>query len=661
MSDYFNVNSRYFDSDAALEQPITAKPVPKREGAAPGTDPGGYLTSKIVGITTNPTLNQVEGLQAQIRAGASKVELGFMGVQKGNANSPTPESMTKTDREMIRDLAKINKVETTVHAAPSVSNLSGFSQNGFNEQQRESALNEIKRAVDFAADASTGGAVVVHYDEWQRPIEPTYGNHGQETTFQGYAGELVKKERKSEYFEGQNVNEYGSSQALFADRKSNQLQALPRNIELREPLLKKVSWDPDTQLLEYDYEKNDDGTPKTATLTYDDIVKLEEDLHNPEDPRFKDYNDHYDTVYGRKMREKWNAIQSETDERKRKDQIVLYHFMKNQAEQSYENYIRMEGELADIERNLSDENRIEQIRQKDPEYVNKLQRLKIQYGEQRDKSYARFMQQIDQSVNMAPLEDVSIEKSANTIADAALYAWERSQGNKHLNRNLYIAPESVFPESFGSHPDEMMKMIDKSREEMAEQLMKTEQFKDRKKAEEEAAKYIRATLDIGHMNMWRRHMKRKEGESIEDFNRRFNKWALEKSEEMAKKGYVGHGHISDNFGFGDEHLSVGEGNAPIREFVDKLRKSGKVDDFITEIGSYNANTAQMDAWSHLGISMGPGRYFKGTSRGSPGYFNQLRNQYVGRTRKPSYVYGKYVPQISSDKWQGWSPWTGSPI
>jgi hypothetical protein len=641
--DYLNFENKYFDADLALEQPITAAPIPEREGA-PGTDIGGGLTSKIVGITSNPTQNQVQALQASIRGGASKIELGFMGVNKGSGQAPTPESMSKIDREMINQLARINEVETTVHAAPQVSNLSGLDQRGggFSENARETALNEIKRAIDFAADASTGGAVVFHWDEWQRPIESAYGLDDENNQFQGHKGEYKSEKSKSGY---------GSETVMFVDTETDRIQSIRRDMDFVEPEIQNIELKTDergNRFLEYRYvDDENSGEAKTKPLYYDDIIKLEEEMNNPQNEKYKDYVAFAEDVFP-ELRNKWKDIEAmpektELQRKQKNDEKFLFHFMRRQADQAYEQYLSADS----------------YYRHYEPTYERD-SRSKAENDQRRKMAWARFQEQLDKVNKLRPVEEYSTEKAAETVAEAAMYAWERSQNNPNIKRNLYVAPESVFPESYGSHPDEMRAMIDKARDEMTEQLMRTQKFKDEKKAHEEAEKYIRATFDIGHLNMWRRHLKRKEGESLDDYNQRFNKWALDKSTELAKEGYIGHAHMSDNFGFGDEHLSVGQGNAPIREFVDAMRKTGKVDDFIVELGSYNAETALKDAWSHLGVSFGKGRYFAGSKFGAPNYFNQAQFSY-SRSRKPSYVYGKYVPEIKSEKWQGWAPWSGSPI
>ena len=92
----------------------------------------------------------LQGLRGNILVGASKVELGFMGQKKGFRGQPTgwtPESVSVQEREAIRQLAKINEVELSTHATPNVV-ISGMGEQGFNKQQQQEAIHEIKKAID---------------------------------------------------------------------------------------------------------------------------------------------------------------------------------------------------------------------------------------------------------------------------------------------------------------------------------------------------------------------------------------------------------------------------------------------------------------------------------------------------------------------------------
>ncbi|MEK6826495.1 MAG: hypothetical protein AABX90_02610, partial [Nanoarchaeota archaeon] len=122
----------------------------------------------------------LQGLKSIIFVGASQVELGFMGQGKGFRSQPTgwtPESVSRPEREAIKQLAKINEVQLSTHATPNVA-ISGIGEQGFSEDQRERALFEVKKAIDFAADTAEGGPVVLHAQEFPRPLFEKYKEQG---------------------------------------------------------------------------------------------------------------------------------------------------------------------------------------------------------------------------------------------------------------------------------------------------------------------------------------------------------------------------------------------------------------------------------------------------------------------------------------------------
>ena len=138
------------------------------------------ITTQDMGTSFAMMQPGAESLKSRIFHGASRVELAFTGAGKGSKEGLTPESYGKEERQAMRDLARINKVNVSTHATIALNGLSGFNQQegGFTESARKFGLTEIQRAIDFAADASTGGAVVVHTGEFPRSIARYYGKEG---------------------------------------------------------------------------------------------------------------------------------------------------------------------------------------------------------------------------------------------------------------------------------------------------------------------------------------------------------------------------------------------------------------------------------------------------------------------------------------------------
>jgi sugar phosphate isomerase/epimerase len=170
----------------------------------------------------------------------------------------------------------------------------------------------------------------------------------------------------------------------------------------------------------------------------------------------------------------------------------------------------------------------------------------------------------------------------------------------------------------------------------------TEMLVKKKKMDEDAAKkvaenHIKATFDIGHANIWRKYYNGPDAE--------FDKWLLKKAEELASEGIIGHVHITDNFGYHDEHLNTGQGNAPIQEFAKIMKKHG-VNDVIIETAHQDFDALKAgwrqiagEAWSSFDIAR--------TDR-----WTNIESSYFGRAAGPYFVVGEYAP--NPEAYQFWT-------
>ena len=564
-----------------------------------------------IGADINIGKDIISELKARIYAGVSKVELGFSGAGKGwrTQGQVTPEAYGKEEREAIRDLAEINKVKLSTHATVGVGAFSGISEGGFSDEQRIRAVNELKRAIDFAADVAKGGPVVCHVGEWQRPV-----SEAEKNLFEAFPGEKEK------------------AKIYLVDEEDGRVQVISRDMKVPEPVIKGYDknnnpiyeFDPETKLI------------KTEMKSFQEIVD-EERKKNPDLKKTPEqiFLDHF---YGTKIEEaSFQAKRWATD----------YHEHKRELEKidkALDFYRRIEEAATPEEREEmkrefgSDFGGLVPPDIKTPYEFLKEKRdiiaAQLKYSEEAARGFSKQITEIQHRINTTkPIEEYGLAKTAESLADAAIYAM-KVEKKKNLERPIQIVPEEIFPETFGGHPDELKKIVLASRNRMVEKL-KQDNIPE-SEARRIAEQKIGATFDVGHMNTWRKYFKGSKEE--------FNKWVLSKAEELAKEGIVTHVHVTDNFGYYDEHLAPGQGDAPVKEVLDIFKKY-KIPEKGTLIVEGSGTTAEwqqaIEATSNPIYAAGP-------------TMQQTRG-YKAAVSRPYFVLHSYVP-IEEHK-----PWTETPF
>ncbi len=607
------------------------------------------LSPADIGISAPPMQNQLEALQAKIRQGAKRIELGFTGRGKGSMGqgNTTPEMYGLEERRDMKELAEINKVILSTHATTQIGNLSGLTEGGFNEMAREQAFNEIRRAIDFAADVTPGGSVVVHTGEFQRPIYDYYGKEG----FMQNPAEagLLEGERKKAVF-------------YIVDKRTG--QTFPIRTDQPVPL---PVWKVDERG-NYAVDKNGQKIPETEL--------------DPETGRQRYKIEKREWDYFVNEAEKWNKghpekqrtpelqYQIEQVDLQRLQFAGLSSFYGGieRTQSTRERLERVEKALKfyeEIEKNLPEEEKWK-IRMNPPaethvdashlitpppsmmpsEYL-KEQKKQLEADLQRmvfaEVTYTQQAQQIKETQeNLVTIKDYAIKKTADTIARAAMFAMQKSEQMK-TKEPIYVAPENIFPETYGSHPQELRTIIKESRKEMAHQLEKMHGY-DQKNAEELAERHIKATFDIGHGNTWRKYFAGDPGASIAENDAKFKKWLLDEVYKLAKEGILGHVHVSDNFGYEDEHVDPGMGRAPIKEFIEKI-KAGGIKNVIVE-PAHQDYRALLGGWRHFGSSI------YGMARPAGDTWSDVWRGYFGQTAPPYFLYGEAAPD--PEHWVLWS-------
>ena len=555
----------------------------------------------------------LQGLKGNIFVGASKVELGFMGQGKGFRSQPTgwtPESVSMPEREAIRQLAKINEVELSTHATPNVA-ISGITEQGFSEEQRERALFEVKKAIDFAADTARGGPVVLHAQEFPRSIAETY-----------------KKEKFIQYPE-----EEKKAVLSLVDSETGRLTSLRRDIKIPE-IIKDESGNPIRD------ENNKLRTEMKQFSSYEDeFKKLSQEEKNKYDNSIAKY---FYAKFRISEKERLEADAEFYDERVRnaekreKELKSLQETVKLSKNKEYVIDLLPEK----FKEGLSHEERIKLLKNPDEFFNSVLKDLNTEKRrfQEGSEGYSKQAFQIEHEINkIKPIEEYGIEKSAEAIARAALHGYDIEKKEK-LERPITIVPENWTPEVYGSHPAELKKLIQESRKAMTGLLMKDKHL-TQNEAEKIAQERIKATFDIGHLNMWRKY--------FQGSDKEFKQWVDEQVQDLLRNKIIGHVHLTDNFGYHDEHLTPGEGTAPIREFLQRLETEGYTGTIIGEPGGQPEGKIFQAMTGSWGLSNYPMYRLDGLARS----WSDIEHSYFGQVEGPRFIVGETAP---SKEWSLWS-------
>jgi len=219
-----------------------------------------------------------------------------------------------------------------------------------------------------------------------------------------------------------------------------------------------------------------------------------------------------------------------------------------------------------------------------------------------------------------PIEDFAVDNSSKTFANVAFEAYQEA---KKENKPIPIINiENLYPGMTFSSGEQMSKLILESRKKFVEKAKSKGMSES--EAKKQAEKIIGMTLDVGHLNIYKK-------KGFED------KDLIKEVKQIAK--YVKHIHLTDNFGYSDSHLPPGMGNVPFKEILKKLEKEGDIEGVrkIVEAGGW-VQHFQTSPLSYTLEGMGSPVYSEGVGP----YWNQaigLQQGYFGGG-------GMFLPNIN---------------
>lgn len=651
----------------------------------------------------------VPAVGAKLRAGMKTLEIGFTGSGKGTGQSQTPEYYGKAQRKALEEIGKANEVNFTTHASFGIQGLAGADQRGnFSKSAKEFALQEIRRAVEFAGDVAKGGPVVVHTGEFHRPISGADWNqegeyaarfrmHEKEKDQETFGvvdtrlGNLIVEAHKNKPVSkpvwltakpGEDYDDFDGKKRMAREGESVYIDYLGKRVHRYERvpvfdekkgefLIKQYDWkEMGNQAKEMEMEAREEwqawkkASPQEkekikeksmwVRFLRDDIDPEKEIKIRPEEAYVvaaletqignargwaynysRDFDEHVENVKKlRKALEYYEKLEMETDEEERWK-------LKRQAEGLAGGLVPSDAKLPSeiIKRQLTTfESHIKQAQ------------------ESAASQFAQAAEQMETIKHIQSAETYALDQAYDSYAQAGISAMRQSdkmQRAGQLKKPIAIAMENLFPESYGAHPDELIKLVEESRKRMTQILQEKYKISE-KEAEEKARQHITSTIDTGHVNMWRKYWVGDSKKTIEQNDKEFNDWVIKKMGEMAQKKVVGHVHLDDNYGYHDDHLAPGEGNAPITEMIKALKDNGYKGELIVEPGAdwttdVSGFSSVMKTWKLFGSPVyGVGQGMRGRGWG------EVRG-YMGMTQPPYFVFGGYSPS------EDWTLWSGVPL
>jgi hypothetical protein len=597
--------------------------------------------------------------------------------------------------------------------------LAGMDQQGnFSKQNKKFAIDEIRRAIDFAGDVARGGNITVHTGEFQRPISEQPWAQDPETgkiMFRNYAeeperatfrvvdertGQIVAQARKN-----QNI-----ARPVWLKAKTGETYF---DIEGNEKTAQ------EGEKIYVDYEKNAvkdliDRVPEYDTKTGRFKVEhkiwlnfIDEAKERTEEARklWRESRTNKDT------REKFEKYYHQFKDAKSENEIDIYpeeafvratletnaanakgwalYYGKNVAEEQehLEKLKKARAIYQKIEDGVPEDEKWKLLQEassvapglvpsdykKPTEKLDKvIKEIRRNLEYTKETSLSQEQQAADAYELMGNIMSdrrYALKEAYDSYAEAGMHAWEKTRqvakqqaegkvGGREI-KPLFVAMENIFPESYGGHPDELIDLVNGARKAMTAKLQQRgfNEAEARKTAED----HVKGHLDTGHLNMWRKYWTWDEKANPEENDRKFNQWMLNKVELMAKQNIIGSVHLTDNLGYQDEHLAPGQGNTPVREMVKILKQHGYNGPLIVEPGA-DATTdlsdfhGLMKTWRLFGSSI----YGMGSGAGlrSPGRqraWSEVQYGYFGQSQPPYFVFGGYSPS------EDWTLWSGVPM
>jgi hypothetical protein len=552
--------------------------------------------------------NILQNVQAAIRRGAGNIQL-VMSTSPDSAIGGRFKAYGPEVREEIRTVLEVNKVKmSSIELPTAISNLSGFDpqQNVFSDERRERDMQEVRDAIKFAAEVAGGGGVDVLSWEYERNLSDAPWNKDKE------GNTIFKSPGGPEHEHVQIVNSVTGRISTIRKGEPVFLAFDPKTFD---PSIPEDQWI--SKFVNLDAE----GLPKVQPWKWEDFVAV--------------------------------TKRTQTDPDKQ-DPIQLFIMLQQNSQiASTEGYARHYARIVnELNRQIDDmtakgapEEDIKKLRkERDGE-------LQVVTGQRQQAESMRKERE-----RMTSVGTYALDRTTKSYAEAGIAAMTETHNRKLQGNPIHVGPELGWPTFYGSHPDEFINVIKKSRKQMVDMLTSPERKENRMDhatAEDEARRHIKGVLDTSHLGMFFQTFMPNEPD-FEKRTREFNKWFMEQINHIAdvnaKDEILGNVQLVNSMSGAHGHLPPGQGIFPVVEAGKVLVERGKYKGYLTSEGheeeKFQAGRILIDTWKSFNPNiMSSTGYSAGGAR-----WTDVHQSYFGRPYSPMFVVGDYSPSQEFRLW-----------
>jgi len=481
--------------------------------------------------------------QSAVNSGSRHIEMSSLAKHGGARNFDMSSSMISE----IRHSADLNVVTLGVHASPDI-NICGSGNNGFSSEIRDHSIREGKAAIDFC-HVIKGKHVVIHANSFSRPVSEI-------------DPELFGSKNTGSYYlvdpRTEEITSIPEQESVFIPKqakgeKGNLLWILDRN---RKPVLNTATQKPIPRLA-----VDADGRIEGEQVRFGEYIRRMSREGKTSNEAVKDFFHLWHA--GEINRVYLNLVAAERT-------LAEAQSRRDRLQDTLEYYRNLEGVLPQEERYRLERTMRDSLNSADiavpsdvrsaclllEDELRENQRTLESSRQSIVRGWPQLTDAIEHLREIMSLKEFGLQIIAESIAELGEYAISLDGGRISLSiENLPL------PYMYGSSTRELLEIIEESRKLLELRLKKLGYSSSESKALSNSC--IKATLDIGHLNLCRQYY----------IGETFPKWVVSQVRYLGKYN-ISNVHLSDNRGLDDSHLLPGEGNAPIKEALSALLDLG---------------------------------------------------------------------------------------